>query len=87
MLNLGSFLFGLVTTALATVFARPLAVTSVSYGYTAADCARGAWTRTREEAASIRRDARAMYEVRSRRQAIAELRQEIARLRAECVAL
>lgn len=86
MLNLGSFLFGFIATTFASVFARPLTVTAVSYGYTASDCAKGAWTRARGEASAIGREARAMYVVRSQRHAIAELRREIARLRAECAA-
>ncbi|MGE3276987.1 MAG: hypothetical protein AB7O67_17890 [Vicinamibacterales bacterium] len=83
MFSLGSFLAGAVATVLAKVFARPLAVTTVSYGYTAVDSAKSAWQSAREEVNGIRADARAMYDVRSTRNTIAELRREIAQLRAE----
>jgi hypothetical protein len=87
MFSLGSFVAGALATVLAGVFARPMVVTTVSYGYSATDAVAGLWDRTGAEVASIRDEARAMYEVRQSQSTLVALRREIASLKAELASL
>lgn len=83
MFSLGSFVAGALATVVAKVFGRPMVVTTVSYGYEASDAVVGLWDRTSAEVASIRDEARAMYDVRQAQSTIATLRREVADLKAE----
>ena len=86
MLSLGSFIAGAVAAALARVFTRPLIVTTASYGYGVSGACSRAWTRTRNETAAISDEAKAMHQVRQTQSTIAQLRRELADLRAELAA-
>lgn len=76
-----SFGVGMVAAGLASVFARPLLVGIVRAGYEVKDAADSLWHQAKEEAASVRAEARTGRDAGTEAE-IVRLREEIAALRA-----